>query len=152
MRSKGSPPRRQIYYEFMKPAGDDVRRVTRELGIPWETEDYQALPDWKPGPAHNRPPPYNLYVTNMKVPNQALSHTHRNPLLLSLSVRHNDLRTVWINTRTAAERGIEDGDGVVIETFQGKQQRAVANVTELVHPEVLATQGCGGGWMDPATR
>ncbi len=145
-------PRRQIYYEFMKPAGEDVRRVTRELGIPWETEDYQVLPDWKPGPAHNRPPPYNLYVTNMKVPNHALSHTHRNPLLLFLSARQNDLRTVWINTRTAAERGIKDGDGVVIQTFHGKQQRAVANVTELVHPEVLATQGCGGGWMDPATR
>ena len=111
-----------------------------------------ALPDWKPGPAHNRPLPYNLYVTNMKVPNHALSHTHRNPLLLSLSARHNDLRTVWINTQTAAGHGIEDGDSVVIETFHGKQQRAVANVTELVHPEVLATQGCGGGWMDPVTR
>jgi anaerobic selenocysteine-containing dehydrogenase len=81
----------------------------------------------------------------MKVPNHALSHTHRNPLLQSLSARHDDLRTVWINTRTAAERNIADGDLVVIETFEGRRQRATANVTEFVHPEVLATQGCGGG-------
>lgn len=142
----------QVYFEFMRRAGEDVRQVTRELGIPWETADYQVLPDWKPGPAYRHPAPHDLYVINMKVPNHALSHTHKNPLLLSLSVRHNDLRTVWVNTRTAAERGIADGDRVVIETFQGRQQRAVAKVTELVHPEVLATQGCGGGWMNPVTR
>lgn len=28
----------------------------------------------------------------------------------------------------------------------------MARVTELVHPEVLATQGCGGGWVDATTR
>ncbi|MFQ5693104.1 MAG: molybdopterin dinucleotide binding domain-containing protein, partial [Nitrospinota bacterium] len=144
--------RTHIYYEFMKHAGEDVEQVTRELGIPWDTQDYQVLPDWKPGPAYKHPPPHDLYVINMKVPNHALSHTHKNPLLLSVSARHNDLRTVWINARTAAERGIADGDGVVIETFEGRQQRAVARVTQLVHPEVLATQGCGGGWRDTVTK
>ncbi|MFQ5915090.1 MAG: molybdopterin dinucleotide binding domain-containing protein, partial [Nitrospinota bacterium] len=144
--------RSPIYYEFMKGAGEDVRRVTEDLGIPWDTQDYQVQPDWKPGPAYKRQAPHNLYVINMKVPNHALSHTHKNPLLQSVSARHNDLRTVWINTKTAAERGIADGDWVIIETFQGRQQRAIAKVTELVHPEVLATQGCGGGWRDTATR
>ena len=144
--------RTHIYYEFMKHAGEDVRKVTQDLGIPWDTQDYQVLPDWKPGPSFQREAPYDLIVINMKVPNHALSHTHKNPLLLSLSARHNDLRTVWINARTAAERNLADGDRVVIETFEGRQQRATAKVTELIHPEVLATQGCGGGWVDPATR
>jgi hypothetical protein len=35
---------------------------------------------------------------------------------------------------------------VEIETAQGRRQTATARVTQLVHPEVLATQGCGGGW------
>ncbi|MFQ5914859.1 MAG: molybdopterin dinucleotide binding domain-containing protein, partial [Nitrospinota bacterium] len=144
--------RTHLYYEFMKRAGQDVEQVTRELGIPWDTQDYQVLPDWKPGPAFQREAPYNLYVINMKVPNHALSHTHKNPMLLSLSARHNDLRTVWINTKTAAERGIAEGDSVVIETFERRRQSAIARVTELVHPEVLATQGCGGGWVDTATK
>ena len=145
-------PRCQIYYEFMKPAGEDVGRVTQELEIPWDTQDYQVLPDWKPGPAYKRQAPHNLYVINLKVPNHALSHTHKNPMLLSLSARHNDLRTVWINSNTAASRDIADGDSVVIETVEGRQQTAIARVTELVHPEVLATQGCGGGWVDTTTR
>ena len=144
--------RTHLYYEFMKRAGEDVKNVAEECGIPWDTQDYQTLPDWKPGPAYKREPPYNLYVINMKVPNHALSHTHKNPMLLSLSARHNDLRTVWINSQTAAERRIEDGDSVIIETFEKRRQTAVVRVTELVHPEVLATQGCGGGWVDATTR
>ncbi len=144
--------RSPVYFEFMKHAGEDLRKVTQELGIPWETGDYQVLPDWKPGPSFHREPPHDLIVINMKVANHALSHTHSNPLLLSLSARHNDLRTVWINTRTAAARGVEDGDRVTIETFEGREQTATARVTELIHPEVLATQGCGGGWTDSTTR
>ena len=67
--------RPHIYYEFMKRAGEDVRQVTEEIGMPWETDDYKVLPDWKPGPAFHRKPPHDLYVINMKVPNHALSHT-----------------------------------------------------------------------------
>ena len=138
--------RAQIYFEFMLGAREDLEATVAELGIEWETDDYQPLPDWKPGPAYERAAPHDLFVTNMKVPNHALSHTHKNPILSTLSNRHNDLKSVWINPVTAAGRGIANGDRVEIETAQGRRQTAVARVTQLVHPEVLATQGCGGGW------
>ena len=138
--------RAQVYCEFMVETKEDLERTVEELGIPWETDDYQPVPDWKPGPAYERTPPHDLFVTNMKVPNHALSHTHTNSILSTLSTRHNDLRSVWINPKTAAARGISHGDLVQIETSQGRRQTATARVTQLVHPEVLATQGCGGGW------
>ena len=138
--------RAQIYFEFMPRAGHDLRQVTEELDIPWDTQDYQALPDWKPGPAFRHEAPHDLYLVNLKMPNHALSHTHRNPLLTNLSRRHNDLRTVWIHPSTAESRGVSEGDRVLIETSGGRSQTASARVTQLVHPEVLATQGCGGGW------
>lgn len=138
--------RAQIYFEFMLGAREDLEATVAELGIEWETDDYQPLPDWKPGPAYERAAPHDLFVTNMKAPNHALSHTHKNPILSTLSNRHNDLKSVWINPVTAAGRGIANGDRVEIETAQGRRQTAVARVTQLVHPEVLATQGCGGGW------
>ena len=138
--------RAQVYCEFMVQTKEDLERTVEELGIPWETDDYQPVPDWKPGPAYERTPPHDLFVTNMKVPNHALSHTHKNSILSTLSTRHNDLRSVWINPKTAAARGISHGDLVEIETSQGRRQTANARVTQLVHPEVLATQGCGGGW------
>jgi anaerobic selenocysteine-containing dehydrogenase len=46
----------------------------------------------------------------------------------------------------ARARGIDDGDRVKVETFEGRYQYAIARVTNLVHPEVVATQGGGGGW------
>jgi anaerobic selenocysteine-containing dehydrogenase len=142
--------RAQIYFEFMPRAGADVQRVADELGIPWETDDYQALPDWKPGPAYRHPPPHDLYLVNLKVPHHALGHTHKNPLLTTVAFRHNDLRSVWIHPATATARGVVDGQVVSIETFEGRRQTATARVTQLVHPEVLATQGCGGGWSSGA--
>ena len=51
------------------------------------------------------PRPYDLFVTNMKVPNHALSHTHKNSILSTLSNRHNDLKSVWINPKTAEPPG-----------------------------------------------
>ena len=133
--------RAQVYFEFMVDAKEDLERTVEELGIPWETDDYQPVPDWKPGPAYERTAPYDLFVTNMKVPNHALSHTHKNSILSTLSSRHNDLKSVWINSKTAAARGISHGDRVVIETTGARRQTANARVTQLVHPEVLATPG-----------
>ncbi|MGH2555733.1 MAG: molybdopterin-dependent oxidoreductase [Actinomycetota bacterium] len=144
-------PRAQIYFEFMKKAGEDVRQVAYELGIPWEAEDYQTLPDFKPCPSFRHPPPHDLYLMNLKIPQHALSHTHHNPLLTALSARHRDLASVMINPRTAAGLGIADGDRVTVETFEGRRHDAWARVTNLVHPEVLGTQGCGGGWAKGQT-
>ena len=111
--------RAQVYFEFMVDAKEDLERTVEQLGIPWETDDYQPVPDWKPGPAYERTAPHDLFVTNMKVPNHALSHTHKNSILSTLSSRHNDLKSVWINSKTAAARGISHGDRVVIETTRG---------------------------------
>ncbi len=139
-------PRAQIYFEFMPHAGRDLEQVTGELGIPWDTSDYLALPEFKPCPSFEHPPPHDLYLMNLKMPQHALSHTHRNPLLTSLSARHRDLSSLMIHPQTAGRLGITDGDRVLIETFEGRTHPAWARVTKLVHPEVLATQGCGGGW------
>jgi len=144
-------PRAQVYFEFMRGAGEAVDRVTRELGIPWQVDDYMTLPDFKPCASFRHGPPHDLYLVNLKLPQHALSHTHANPLLSALSARHRDLSSVLINPLTAERRGIGDGDRVVVETFEGRRHEAWARVTNLVHPEVLATQGCGGGWVTDAT-
>ena len=38
-----------LYWDFMLEAKEKVEAKVAELGIPWETDDYQPLPDWKPG-------------------------------------------------------------------------------------------------------
>lgn len=41
-----------IYFEYFKKVGNQVKKVTEELGIHWDVSDYVALPDWKPCPSH----------------------------------------------------------------------------------------------------
>ena len=137
-------PRLHIYFEFMKKAGEEVDRVARQLGIPWQVDDYQTLPDWKPCAVQTkRNEKFDMVLVNFKVPTQAFTFTSSNALLVQLAKKR---RTddVWINTETAKRKNIQDGDLVDIETAYGKKVSANARVTELVHPEVLACQGDGG--------
>ena len=75
----------------------------------------------------------------MKVPNHALSHTHKNSILSTLSSRHNDLRSVWINPKTAAVRGISNGDLVEIDAHERNVlQEALHAQSGILHNIVLS--------------
>jgi anaerobic selenocysteine-containing dehydrogenase len=137
-------PRVHIYFEFMKRTGQEVDRVTKQLGIKWQTDDYQVLPDWKPCNAHTkRNEKFDLILTNFKVPQQSFTFASTNPMLVKLAkIRRAD--DLLINTETAKRKGINDGDKVYVETIYGKKVLTTARVTELVHPEVAACTGDGG--------
>lgn len=127
------------YFEFMLGAGKAVREITDELGIQWDTEDYQALPDWKPCKSYlRRSEEYDLFVINYKVPIQIHGIGVRNPLLRQLNNYHG-LDFVLINPKTAAAKGVFEGDEIQIETIDGKTANVVITITERVHPEVLGT-------------
>ncbi|MEM4384362.1 MAG: molybdopterin-dependent oxidoreductase [Candidatus Caldarchaeum sp.] len=134
-----------VYYEFMIEAGKDVRNVTNMLGIPWDTSDYQPLPDWKPCPSYNvEQKEHDLYLVNYKVPQQTFSFTDgTNSVLQYLTDIHRD-NCVLINKATAEKKSIKDGDVIYIENTGGVRAMAIARLTELVHPEVIACQGSGG--------
>lgn len=46
--ANGEPGRVPLYFDFLLEAKSKVEAKVAELGIPWEIDDYQALPDWKP--------------------------------------------------------------------------------------------------------
>ncbi|MBI2873975.1 MAG: molybdopterin-dependent oxidoreductase [Firmicutes bacterium] len=137
-----------LYHEFFIKAGEDVRRVTAEMGIKdWETEDYEALPNWRPCPAYEEKGAHNLFLINYKVPYHAQSYTYDNVWLDDLTQGYPDARSVLINTDTAGRMGIADGDDVVIESTNGYRSRAIARVVETIHPEVAAIMGTQGHWV-----
>jgi anaerobic selenocysteine-containing dehydrogenase len=140
-----SKARVHLYYEFMKRAGDDVRKVTSELGMDWwDTSDYQPLPDWKPCPGFDpSDKEFDLYLVNFKVPQQPFSYGQGNGILQTLTDRHRD-DDLMINSATATKKGITDGDMICIQTSAGKTVTGRVRITELVHPEVIACQGQGG--------
>ncbi|MDP2726337.1 MAG: molybdopterin dinucleotide binding domain-containing protein, partial [Dehalococcoidia bacterium] len=141
-------PRIPVYLEHFQTAGEEVRKVTQGLGIPWDVSDYQPLPDWKPCPAYDEnSDEYDLYAVNYKLPFHSFSVTAQNPLLNELAEHHPYAYKVLIPAKVAAERGIRDGDGVWVESPAGRLEGR-AKVTECIHPQVVGLAGTFGGWAE----
>lgn len=140
-------PRIPIYLEYLLDAGSSVRKVTEEMGLVWDTSDYQPIPDWKPCPAHDPASDGTLYAVNYKLPFHTFSQTGDNPWLDDVGRHHSYAYKIMLNAEVARKSGISDGDLVwVEETSKGYKVRGRVKVTECVHPEVVAIAGVFGHW------
>lgn len=148
-------PRIPIYYEHFIDAGEDVKRVTAEMGLAWDTSDYQPLPEWKPCPAFEENNGDYLYAVNFKLPTQTFTYTIHNPWLAELSSLDPYSLNILINTDTARRRKLKDGDTCWLqESKYGYKVMGKVKVTECIHPEVVATAGTFGHWThdQPAAK
>jgi len=84
---------------------------------------------------------YPLYLINWKEASHTHSRTQNNPYLLELQ----GWNRLAINAATAARLGISDGDEIWVESPYGKA-RAIARVTQGIHPEVVGWQHGFGHW------
>ena len=145
-----------IYLEHFLRAGRDVARVTQELGIEWDTSGYQPLVDWRPCPAYaQRRPPHDLFLVNYKVSFLTFSISIENQWLLELSQQQGKMFSVAMHPETAREKGLRDGQRVVLETPEGLCSPEVPlRLTEAVHPQVVAVPAILGRWAtgNPRSR
>ncbi len=142
-----------LYLEHFIGAGEEVRKFTEEHNIPWDTSDYIPLMEWRPCPVHKESPPgYDLFVVNQKVPFLTFTFTSENPWLIDLAWKNAKVFTVGINTETARRKGIVDGDEIKLETPGGRKARAIARLTQGIHPECLAVPSILGRWVTSNDR
>ncbi|MBI2368877.1 MAG: molybdopterin-dependent oxidoreductase, partial [Deltaproteobacteria bacterium] len=134
-----------VYFEFFLSLGREVQKVADEIGVPWDTADYQAVPDWKPCAAFEPEDGYDLFVVNFKVPFHTLTATQGNPWLDEVSQRHPFADKVLLNSAVAARKGLKSGDLVWVESRAGRLKGEL-RVTECIHPEVIGTSGIFGCW------
>ena len=140
-------PRTPIYAEHFIKAGEEVKQLTEEMGIPWDTSDYQPLPDWKPCPAYEEKwPEYDLYPVMYKVTFHTFSHTTNNVWLNEIGEHHPSAYYILINSQTAKRKELKDGDLVSLETKVGDRVEGRLKLTEGIHPEVLGIAGTFGHW------
>jgi thiosulfate reductase/polysulfide reductase chain A len=85
--------------------------------------------DWQPDEA------FPLYLINWKEASHTHTRTQNNPLLLDIKPSN----PLVIHPQTAARLGIKDGDEVWVESKVSKA-KAVAKVTQRIHPEVVGAQ------------
>ncbi len=142
------PVRTPIYFEFFPRIGEQVEKIRRETGIPFDTADFQPLPDWKPCRSHlEQRPEYDLYAIYFRAPFHTFSFTNNNPWLDEVSRIDPYNFSINLNAQTAARKGIRDGDWIAVESAAtGKAVRGQAKLVQGLHPEVVAMAGSGGHW------
>jgi anaerobic selenocysteine-containing dehydrogenase len=117
---------------------------------------YQAVPFWITPPEMKASPEFDMYVCNWKTSlmRHGTGDTQQNAWLAEIRDADPYELYVWINAKTAKQKGFEDEDEVWIESKHGKVNGKL-KLTQLIHPEVLGIPGCygsGTSMMSPEAR
>jgi len=134
-----------IYFEHMIGAGIQVKELIKKLGLDWDVSPYAPLLSFFPCEALRPDGEYDLLIVNFKVPFQNHSISGENLWIDEISVANPYAYKVMINRRTAAAKGLADGDRVAIESRHGREEGTL-KVTELIHPECIGIPGIFGHW------
>jgi anaerobic selenocysteine-containing dehydrogenase len=145
--------RAPVYYSFIEETGKQLRAALDRsgyeatLGFRWETEDFAAIPFWKPSPIHRaNGSPYDLYCMNYKAPALTSSDSVTNPWLMEVAAGDASWLDVEIHPSAAAARGIRTGDRVAIESAVGRVEGR-ALVTAGIQVQTIGVAGVFGRWM-----
>lgn len=134
-----------VYLEHLIGVKEDVARVTREIGMDWwDLSHYDPVARWRPCPAHEEDGgEFDLYVMSSRLPLHGQSISANNPWVDDICTRSRLDYNILLNTRTAKEKGIKDGDIIWVESKIARVKGKV-RVTGAVHHE---TVGILGGHM-----
>ncbi|WP_102374098.1 molybdopterin-dependent oxidoreductase [Raoultibacter massiliensis] len=136
-----APGRIPFYWDFMLEMKDKVEAKVAELDIPWETDDYIPLPEWRPGgdfyPVEDAAfDMFPIYYTNAA---NTDSWTVENPWLNEVNEDDGVTYCIEMNPATAKAKGIESGDEIVITSTAGYSVEGKVVLNEGIHPECLSS-------------
>lgn len=145
--------RAPIYFEHLIDAGNQVSAIAEKLGLDWDVTPYSPLLRFFPCEALKPDGEFDLLIVNFKLPFQNHSISGENPWIDEISTANPYAYCVMLNRRTAAAKGLADGERVVIESRHGREEGTL-RVTELIHPECVGIPGIFGHWAvrKPASR
>lgn len=136
-----------LYVEAPLIVKPQLEAELRKYGFEWEQlEDYQPLPGWKPCPEFEVTQPgydlFPIYYTNAL---NVDTWGQTNPWIDEINDNEPYGYTIEINSATAAAKGLQSGDHVILQTAKGYEVEGRLMAVEGIHPEVLAaSSGCWG--------
>ena len=140
-------PRAHLYFEFLLDTGAQFDKVAAELNLAFDGRSFRPLPVWHACAAQDQAPAaFDLIAVNYKLPFHSYNMTQDNPWLAEIAERHPYAYNVMINPRTAAAKGIRDGDSILLETPRGANAQGIAKVSECIHPEAVGIASAFGHW------
>lgn len=154
-----------FYFEHLLRTGDTLKRnlSERNLTIPGQDmakvwQFYQPIPQWVGRPDEVADSRYDLIAMNWSTP-QFRMHTSdqtSNPILNEVAAETDPYQfVILMNRETAATKGLQDGDEVIVEAYWGGVTQGKLKVSSLLHPDALGVPGSHGFKFlhhNPATK
>jgi anaerobic selenocysteine-containing dehydrogenase len=158
---KKGETRHPIYFERLKRSGDELRKFFTEykdkIYLPdFDMEDqlqyYEPVIKWRPKDLTEvkKGNKYDMISINWKAPTSPMriAGNDQLPYLNEVSETFDPTYgKICLNTKTAAEKGIKEGDTIWVESANGKVSGQV-HVTELIFPDVVGFAGALGRLVD----
>lgn len=127
-----------FYWDFNFEIKEKVDAKVAELGIPWETNDYVPLPEYRAcadtiitDAGYDLLPIYWTDAINID------TYSVNNCFINEINEANPVGYTVEMNAQTARDRGLETGDMIRISNKHGASVIGQLVVTEKIHPECL---------------
>lgn len=116
-------------------------------------QDYTAFPTWRTPTKDASPSDYDLSLISYKKIEYKQSRATQNPILHELVPR----QRLIINSATAAEKGIKDGDPVYVEshnavTGETRRIETTAQLVQFIRPGTVALHHHYGHWAHPVSK
>ncbi|MBI4291508.1 MAG: molybdopterin-dependent oxidoreductase [Betaproteobacteria bacterium] len=136
-----------IYLEHLSLKGEQLKAVLGEMGLDWDlSSDYKPLSEWMPCPSYGalQKGEYDLIAVHFKFPFVYGAFGSENPWIDELCEATGAYR-ILLNESVAKAKGISDGDEVWLES-PVRKVRALAKLTQCIHPETVGVGGHFGHW------
>jgi molybdopterin-containing oxidoreductase family molybdopterin binding subunit len=141
--------RTSVYNEYLKRVANQVERVIKDNGLQQlDLSHFQPLPDWRPCRSNKeKRSEYDLFVVWRR--DSVVSHrwTHQHPWIDEICKMDPYIYYIAINSDTAKKKGLKNGDWVELTSAAtGNSVKGRVQLSEGIHPEVIALSGGGGHW------
>lgn len=142
--------RLHFYLEYVLKVRDELRKNMEEAKVPfideWEWADYQALPLPVLDPLHEEPAEFDMYAISFKDIQLNFTENLSIPWIADVVYKDPVHMGILMNSKTAAAKGIEDGDLIEVKSPYGAIMGLV-KLTEGVHPETVAVSNALTRWV-----
>jgi anaerobic selenocysteine-containing dehydrogenase len=141
--------RSTIYNEWLLEYRDQIKDICEERDLHLDWEQYTPLISYFPSVINKRhDDEFDMYCFGYRDILHNASATQEVPWLFEVSEMNPFTFNACMNTKTAKEKGIQNGDIVYIENKTGQKTRAKVHIIEGIHPEAIAMTHGSGHWLD----
>ncbi len=149
------------FQERPQRKGKELKNRMHERDMHWwdkQLEEYQALPDAKDftqvwedyyRKIGEDPEEYDAWAVSQKKMQYAGTRHNADPIMAEAAKTDLDMGGVVMNSSLAEEKGIEDGDKIVVSSPFGEEE-AVASVREGIRPDCVLMSSIFADWSTPA--